>query len=49
MEYLGDDVAKFQRGKWFKDDINSLDKLIDEYMKSGVNGVFKNGVIKKYE
>ena len=49
MEYLWDDVAKFQRGKWFKDDINSLDKLIDEYMKSGVNGVFKNGVIKKYE
>lgn len=49
MEYLWDDVAKFQRDKWFKDGINSLDKLIDEYMKSGVNGVFKDGVIKKHE
>ena len=49
MEYLWDDVAKFQRDKWFKDDINSLDKLIEEYMKSGVNGVFKDDVIKKHE
>lgn len=49
MEYLWDDVTKFQRDKWFKDGINSLDKLIDEYMKSGVNGVFKDGVIKKHE
>ena len=49
MEYLWDDVAKFQREKWFKENIDSLDKLIDEYMKSGVNGVFKDGVIKKHE
>lgn len=49
MEYLWDDVAKFQRDKWFKEGINSLDKLIDEYVKSGVNGVFKDGVIKKHE
>lgn len=49
MEYLWDDVAKFQRDKWFKEGINSLDKLIDEYVKSGVNGVFKDGIIKKHE
>lgn len=48
MEYLWDDVAKFQRDKWFNDDINSLDKLIDDYMNEGVK-VFKDGVIKKHE
>lgn len=48
MEYLWDDVAKFQREKWFKDNINSLDKLIDEYIDEGVE-VFKDGVIKKHE
>lgn len=45
FEYLWDDVAKFDRETWFGEDIKSLDELIDEYMKDGMN-VFKDGQIK---
>lgn len=31
MEYLWDDVAKFQRSKWFNSEIKSLDQLINKY------------------
>ncbi len=36
FEYLWDDVAKFQRDVWFADNIKSLDQLVEEYKKSGL-------------
>lgn len=36
LEYLWDDVAKFDRTKWFEDNIKSLDQLVEEYKKSGI-------------
>lgn len=36
FEYLWDDVAKFDRTKWFEDNIKSLDQLVEEYKKSGI-------------
>ena len=35
FEYLWDDVAKFNRENWFKNDIKSLDQLIDIYVEKG--------------
>lgn len=35
FEYLWDDVAKFNRENWFKENIKSLDQLIDEYIEKG--------------
>lgn len=46
LEYLWDDVAKFERDMWFVNDIRTLDELVDKYIKSGVE-VFKDGVFKK--
>lgn len=42
MEYLWDDVAKFDRSAWFDEDIRTLDELIKAYKEKGT-GVFKNG------
>lgn len=46
FEYLWDDVAKFQRDKWFGEDIKSLDELIEKYKEKGID-VFNDGIIKK--
>lgn len=46
FEYLWDDVAKFQRDKWFGEDIKSLDELIEKYKEKGTD-VFNDGIIKK--
>ena len=46
LEYLWDDVAKFERDSWFVDSIRSLDELVDNYVKSGKE-VFKDGVFKE--
>lgn len=46
LEYLWDDVSKFARDKWFKEDIKSLDQLVEEYLKSGTE-VFSDGVKSK--
>lgn len=43
FEYLWSDVAKFEREMWFGSEINSLDKLIEEYKKKGI-GVFNNAI-----
>ncbi len=51
FEYLWDDVAKYDREKWFNN-IKTLDTLIDKYVdegaddKSGIN-VFSDGIFKK--
>lgn len=47
LEYLWDDVSKFGRDKWFKEDIKSLDQLVEEYLKSGTE-VFSDGVKSKF-
>ena len=36
FEYLWDDVSKYNRDQWFKKDILSLDSLIEEYEKKGI-------------
>ena len=46
LEYLWDDVAKFDRDSWFNSKIRTLDELVDEYIKSGKE-VFKDGVFKE--
>ena len=43
FEYLWNDVAKFSREKWFSSDIDSLDKLIDDYTIKGIK-VFRDGI-----
>ena len=47
LEYLWDDVAKFDRENWFNDNIKSLDELVEEYVKSGKE-VFKDGIFGKH-
>lgn len=48
MEYLWDDVAKFQRSKWFNSDIKSLDELIKEYADSNIGlKVFNDDIFNK--
>ena len=47
LEYLWDDVSKFAREKWFREDINSLDKLVEEYLKSGIE-VFSDELKGKF-
>ena len=48
FEYLWDDVAKFNRENWFKNDIKSLDQLIDVYIEKGKENkgleVFKDDI-----
>lgn len=46
LEYLWDDVAKFQRSKWFNSDIKSLDQLIEEYKNTGLK-VFNDDIFNK--
>ena len=46
LEYLWDDVAKFDRDSWFNSKIRTLDELVDEYIRSGKE-VFKDGVFKE--
>lgn len=46
LEYLWDDVAKFQRDRWFDDEIKSLDDLVEKFKEKGL-GVFKDGVFNK--
>lgn len=45
LEYIWDDVAKFDRTQWFRDDIKTLDSLIECYMSEGEE-VFKNDIFK---
>ncbi len=46
LEYLWADVAKFDRSKWFNEDVKCLDDLVKEYKKNGL-GVFNNDVFNK--
>lgn len=46
LEYLWSDVAKFDRSRWFEDNIKSLDMLVEEYKSKGI-GVFKHGIFNK--
>lgn len=45
LEYLWDDVAKYNHSDWFVPDVRTLDELIDSYMIKG-QGVFVNGILK---
>lgn len=52
LEYLWADVAKFDRGNWFVDEIKSLDDLVKEYKDKGNENnrgleVFVNGIFDK--
>ena len=46
FEYLWNDVAKLERDKWFRKDIDTLSKLIRTYCSSNGKGycVFANGL-----
>lgn len=46
LEYLWSDVAKFDRSKWFAENIKSLDDLVDEYKNKGI-GAFNYDVFNK--
>lgn len=46
LEYLWADVAKFDRSKWFAENIKSLDDLVDEYKTKGI-GAFNHDVFNK--
>lgn len=46
LEYLWDDVAKFDRDAWFNEKIKSLDELVEEFVASGKE-VFKDGIFKQ--
>lgn len=46
LEYLWDDVAKFDRSSWFDKEIKSLDQLVEEYKKQGI-GAFSDGIFNK--
>ncbi len=48
LEYLWDDVAKFNRPDWFRGDIRTLDGLIEAYMRDGER-VFADGVIRGHK
>ena len=45
LQYLWDDVAKFNRSSWFGD-TKSLDDLVEKYKKIGV-GVFVDDIFHK--
>ena len=45
LEYLWDDVAKFDRDSWFVSNIKSLDELVEQYTIVGKE-VFKDGIFK---
>ena len=56
FEYLWDDVAKFDRKRWFKGVIKTLDELIEKYINEGITvfneevfgaELYKNGTVKK--
>lgn len=56
FEYLWDDVAKFDRRRWFRGEIKTLDDLIEKYIKEGIkvfneevfgSELYNNGTIKK--
>lgn len=46
FEYLWDDVAKFSRSDWFEKEIKSLDQLVEEYKKNGIE-VFNDDIFKR--
>ena len=46
LEYLWSDVTKFDRTKWFEEDIKCFDDLVDAYKKNGI-GAFKHDVFNK--
>lgn len=50
FEYLWNDVAKLERDKWFRKDIDTLSKLIKIFCSSKGNGscVFANGLEKTF-
>lgn len=48
LEYLWDDVAKYDKTPWFKEDIKSLDQLVSEYTKSGIE-VFNGDLKDKFK
>ena len=45
LEYLWDDVAKYERDIWFLDEIKSLDELVDAFVEE--KEVFKDGIFPK--
>lgn len=45
LEYLWDDVAKYNHSDWFGPDVKTLDQLIEEYMTKGEE-VFVDGILK---
>lgn len=45
LEYLWDDVAKYNHSDWFGPDVRTLDKLIEDYMEKGQE-VFVDGILK---
>lgn len=45
LEYLWDDVAKYNHSDWFGPDMKTLDQLIDDYMTKGQE-VFVDGILK---
>lgn len=56
FEYLWDDVAKFDRRRWFRGEIKTLDDLIDKYIEEGIkvfneevfgSELYNNGTVKK--
>lgn len=47
LEYLWDDVSKFDREKWFDPNIKSLDQLVEDYVKTGTE-VFSNDLKNKF-
>ena len=56
FEYLWDDVAKFDRKRWFRGEIKTLDDLIEKYIKEGIkvfneevfgSELYNNGTVKK--
>lgn len=49
LEYLWDDVSKFDRKSWFDENIKSLDELVKEYTEKGIevfNGNLKDKIKK---
>lgn len=48
LEYLWDDVSKFDRNPWFNKNIKSLDQLVKEYVNKGIE-VFNGDLKKKIE
>ena len=45
LEYLWDDVAKYNHSDWFGPDVKTLDQLIEDYMTKGQE-VFVDGILK---